>query len=196
MDEEFVQNHEFGHAILFEILQPMGYNSDTINQILTSFNSQSGKQFEAEEYIALHNRKTLIVHKKKMIENSFYFEINRDTTSIQTPFGKLKIQAHESIPNIITKDINFAYLDISKLQFPVIIRNWLPGDSFIPLGMKGSKKISDFLIDKKIPIHCKNQILVLESNGTIAWIIGHRISNLYAIHSKTESVLTLEWIEE
>ena len=51
--------------------------------------------------------------------------------------------------------LNKAYLDYDKTRIdPMKMRFFRPGDRFIPLGMKGTKKLKSFFIDEKIP---KNQ---------------------------------------
>jgi tRNA(Ile)-lysidine synthase len=72
-----------------------------------------------------------------------------------------------------------------------VIRTWQDGDKFFPLGMKGTKKISDFLNELKIESHKKkNQLLLL--NGTkIVWVIGHRLDDRFKITKNTKNYLEL-----
>ena len=61
------------------------------------------------------------------------------------------------------------------------MRKWKSGDKIQPLGMKGSKKVSDILIDYKISILEKENIYVLESNNDIIWVIGILINDKYKV---------------
>ena len=80
------------------------------------------------------------------------------------------------------KDSEFvAYLDAGRIQFPMIIRNFRPGDRFIPLGMKGQKKVKDFFIDLKIPSQKRALVPILMSQGNIVWICGNRLDNRFKI---------------
>ena len=81
-----------------------------------------------------------------------------------------------------------AAFDLDKLQFPLILRNWKKGDSFQPFGMKGRKKVSDFLIDNKVPLPLKNKVLVLTSNNKIVWLVGHRIDDRFKVTKKTKKI--------
>jgi tRNA(Ile)-lysidine synthase len=54
--------------------------------------------------------------------------------------------------------------------------------------MNKKKKLSDFLIDAKIPLNLKEKVWVLTSNGSIVWIVGHRIDNRFKITEKTEHI--------
>jgi tRNA(Ile)-lysidine synthase len=58
--------------------------------------------------------------------------------------------------------------------------------------MTSKKKISDFLIDEKVPLNLKERVWVLLSGDSIAWIIGHRIDNRFKITDKTEQVYQLK----
>ena len=71
------------------------------------------------------------------------------------------------------------------------LRSWKEGDRFYPLGMNGSKKVSDFLIDEKIPLHERNRVLVLTANGEIVWICGYRLDNRFKVTKASEKGLQL-----
>ena len=65
-------------------------------------------------------------------------------------------------------------------------RKWKAGDSFFPLGMEHHKKMSDFLIDQKVSVAEKDTLTVIESNGEIVWVAGHRVDNRYKITDQTK----------
>lgn len=79
-----------------------------------------------------------------------------------------------------------ALLDAEKLKFPLTLRPWQEGDKFSPLGMKGTKLVSDYLIDAKIPRSEKEKTMVLISDGQIVWLVGHRISEAYKVGAETQ----------
>jgi len=72
-----------------------------------------------------------------------------------------------------------ALLALDKLQFPLELRPWIPGDRFVPSGMSGSKKISDFLTDLKLSVPEKRHVWVLCSGGEICLVIGHRADDRF-----------------
>lgn len=82
-----------------------------------------------------------------------------------------------------------AYLDAGKIQYPLILRNLKPGDRFIPLGMKGHKKIKDFFIDLKVPIQARHRTPILFSREAPAWVCGFRIDDRFKVTSSTNRVL-------
>jgi len=82
-----------------------------------------------------------------------------------------------------------AYLDADRLQYPLILRNFRPGDRFVPLGMKGHKKIKDFFIDLKIPSEMRAVTPILVNQDTPVWICGHRIDDRFKLTSQTKRIL-------
>ncbi|MCX7761993.1 MAG: tRNA lysidine(34) synthetase TilS [Candidatus Kryptonium sp.] len=91
------------------------------------------------------------------------------------------------------RDSQIEYIDADLIADELILRNWQPGDWFVPLGMKGRKKISDFLIDLKIPVYDKKKILVLESEGKIVWVCGLRLDDRFKITDSTQKILKIEF---
>ena len=82
-----------------------------------------------------------------------------------------------------------AYLDMDKLRFPLVLRNVRPGDRFVPLGMKGTKKVKDFFMDLKIPSWKRASTPILLSEGTPVWICGLRIDDRFKVTPETRNIL-------
>jgi tRNA(Ile)-lysidine synthase len=77
---------------------------------------------------------------------------------------------------------------------PLVLRSWQPGDRFTPLGMTGTKKISDFLVDAGIPLREKHRHPVLvTSGGEIIWLCGLRIDERFKITARTQQTLRLRF---
>ncbi len=68
---------------------------------------------------------------------------------------------------------------------------WREGDWFSPLGLTGQKKISDFLIDEKIPFHERKRVLVFTADGEIVWVCGLRLDNRFRVTEATTKSLKL-----
>jgi tRNA(Ile)-lysidine synthase len=83
------------------------------------------------------------------------------------------------------------YVDAEKLGSQFLVRTWREGDWFIPLGMKGRKKISDFFIDAKTALHMKQRTPLLESGGAIVWVCGRRLDERFKVTDRTTSVVQL-----
>ncbi len=94
---------------------------------------------------------------------------------------------------VLRKELSLAQLDFSLLRFPLIFRKWKDGDRFQPLGLAGSKKLSDFFVEQKVPLSRKNEVGILENgNGDIIWIAGFRIDERYKITANTKKVFIFE----
>ncbi len=87
-----------------------------------------------------------------------------------------------------------AYLDYNRLIFPLRVRSYLPGDRFIPFGMKGRKKIKEFFTDLKIPHEQRKNIPLVISGADICWVAGWRIDERFKIGKGTKKTLKLTMI--
>ncbi|MBP7407534.1 MAG: tRNA lysidine(34) synthetase TilS [Flavobacteriales bacterium] len=81
------------------------------------------------------------------------------------------------------------WLDADVLRFPVELRTWKDGDRMRPVGLGGSKLISDVLTDAKVPADRKQDALVLVSGGRIAWLCGHRVGEGFQATAQSQRVL-------
>ncbi|MBL4592809.1 MAG: tRNA lysidine(34) synthetase TilS [Flavobacteriales bacterium] len=172
-------------SYLYYFLRDYGFNSFDVADIIENLDGQSGKVFYSPTYQIVKDREFLILKDR-----------NEDT------FKNIEINAVESLPfNYKLVDITdsfkiessnqYAYLDADKVQFPLTLRTWKQGDVFQPLGMKGNKKVSDFLIDNKVSIIDKKELKILGSNNQILWLVGHRIDDKFKITSSTKKILVL-----
>ena len=84
-----------------------------------------------------------------------------------------------------------AQVDADKLQYPLTLRRWQEGDWFVPFGMTGRKKVSDFLTDAKVSAAEKQRQFVLLSGDDIVWLVGRRIDDRYRLTEETENVLRI-----
>ncbi len=85
----------------------------------------------------------------------------------------------------LNKEAGCEIISLDDLDETFILRKWKTGDKFQPLGMKGKKKISDFLTDIKIPSHERADVYVVENNNEIIWVVGYRISDKVKIKNNS-----------
>ena len=95
---------------------------------------------------------------------------------------------------IIPRDRNTACFDADKLKQPLTVRHCRQGDTFVPFGMTGRKKVSDYLTDRKFSLSRKEQQWVLCSGSHIIWLIGERTDNRFRIDAQTRKVIILKFI--
>ena len=178
--------HEAG-MYLYEILNEYGFNFQQVKDILIKMNGQPGKTFYSKNHQLIVDRKYLFISnrpEKEDIEISF----GADAEEVVHQYGQLILQKIDIGDVAFSGDENIAFLDFDRLKFPLAVRPWRQGDRFQPLGMRHKKKLSDFMIDEKIPLNLKRQVLVLTSGDEVVWIIGLRIDDRYKITGKTRNV--------
>lgn len=89
-----------------------------------------------------------------------------------------------------------AVLDADRLPLVLTVRSRRPGDRFRPLGMRGEKKLQDFLVDAKVPRRERDRVPVVEAGGEIVWVVGHRVDARFAAGEASARRLVLRaWRE-
>ena len=83
-------------------------------------------------------------------------------------------------------------LDRDRLLPPLIVRNIRRGDRFVPLGMKGSKRVGDYLTDRKVASVYRDEIPVVCDGKGIVWLVGFEIADRVKIDNRTEKVVAIE----
>ncbi|HBO83669.1 MAG TPA: tRNA lysidine(34) synthetase TilS [Deltaproteobacteria bacterium] len=117
-----------------------------------------------------------------------------------TSIDKLKVQIKTSILTVsksgefLYDDNNIAYFDYDKLVFPVMARSFRAGDRFTPFGMKGSKKVKDLFIEKKVPFYLRRSTPIIASGDDLIWVAGIRRGDKARVEEGTKKVLKIEII--
>ncbi|MEO1055022.1 MAG: tRNA lysidine(34) synthetase TilS [Bacteroidota bacterium] len=176
--------------ILFELLKPFGFGfvqSEALAEQLPSI--EVGKVFESNTHRLNVDRDHLIVSPIVSQEQEVA-DINSQDEVITYQGMQLKCE-HFDQPVAIIPDKSIAFLDRDKLTFPLKMRKWQEGDRFVPLGMRHKKKLSDFMIDNKIPLNLKERVFVVLSENEIVWVVGHRIDDRFKVTDETQYVFRI-----
>jgi len=146
--------------------------------------SERGKSLENDHYRLFHENGIYHLQPKKIAEKQESVEISALTErSSKLHFQQIALNKFPDNPH--PQD---AYLDFDKLKFPLLLRLWRTGDRFKPLGLSGTKKISDFLNDIKISGPAKKQQYVLCAGNEIVWLVGYRIDHRYRVTNSTKTI--------
>jgi len=86
--------------------------------------------------------------------------------------------------------------DMDTLLNPLFVRSRNDGDTLTPFGMSGHKKVSDLLIEKKIPAPHRETIPMLLSGEEIIWAVGVTTSQNTAVTAGTTRFLQVEVRDE
>ena len=188
-DLKKLEEYQGVDTLLFIWLSRYGFSSDVVMQLYRSLDDISGKQFYSATHRIVIGRGVLecTMHNAQCTIHNAQCTIDKTQFSIEEPI-KLEIKEIDRANFEVIKSANVACLDADKLQYPLILRRWQQGDWFIPFGMKGRKKLSDFFVDKKFTMNDKEQLWLLTSGDDIVWVVGHRVDARYAVTEKTKNV--------
>jgi tRNA(Ile)-lysidine synthase len=176
--------------LLYELLKAFGFGENVVQEILDSLKALSGTHFFSSTHQAIINRRDLVIVEKNTSVTSNQF-IHPTTEKIA--FGNDEISLRFTDEVKFEVNLNKAYVNADKLIFPLVLRNWQNGDKFIPLGMRNPKKVSDYFIDEKVPLHLKSTTpILINGNGEIVWIAGMRQDNRYKLTTATKKVAIFE----
>lgn len=179
--------------VIYELLNSAyGFKGDVIDSLCRALKQQAtGRRFYARERVACIDRGTIVVAPI----------LPDDECRVQIEAGASRSYCGNAVLYYEYCDIdtirNFgvpehvAQVDADRLKYPLTLRRWREGDWFIPFGMTGRKKVSDFLTDQKISIAEKQRQFVLLSGEDIVWVVGRRIDDRYRLTSATENVLRI-----
>jgi tRNA(Ile)-lysidine synthase len=185
-----IRNQPGASTLLYFWLRPYGFNSDQTQSIADALDQpKPGTTFKSPGYLVHLDRSELILSPEPEHFEPIY--LDKDTIEFRIPEGAYQCIWQDS-PIQLDKNPLHAQLDSSRLVFPLKVRTWQEGDRFMPLGMNSSKKISDFLIDIKLPLAKKQSVKVLVSGGEIAWVLGLRIAEWAKCTPATQHILYIK----
>jgi len=180
--------------VIYELLNSAyGFKGDVVDALCRSLEQgASGRRFYSKEYAACIDRGDIVV---SPITPDDSCECTVEQGAMRSYCGN-SVLYFETVDVDTVADYNLpaavALLDADRLQYPLKLRRWREGDRFIPFGMNGQKKVSDFLIDNKVSVPEKERQFVLLSGDDIVWVVGRRIDDRYRIiEGRTENVLRI-----
>lgn len=167
---------------------------DQVNAILELTEGLTGSWVAiSKEHLVFRDRENLVMRKTDPVSDfkiTVHPNHRYDFESFRFSSEVVDSRLVEFTPNGGAEFIDADAVNTSEL----VLRTWSEGDSFVPLGMKTRKKISDFFVDAKIPVYEKRRIPILETkDGQVVWVCGHRIDDRFKITNNTKRVLKLEF---
>ena len=174
-------------AILYELFRTFGFTQ--WEDIYDLLDAQPGKMVVSHSHRLIKDRDKLLLTELRK-QKDLRVEIPRQEHIVMIPIGQLKF---ERVEGMQPSGKNEIFVDASKLSYPLVLRGWKEGDSFQPFGMKGTKKLSKYFKDLKLSLVEKENTLVLESDGKIVWILGHRADARFKVTKETTSILKISY---
>lgn len=193
VDIERLEKEQSSSYLLWYILKNYGFNAAQIKQISCGLKTSVGRVWESATHALTINNNKIIVEPLFTCDTKEYRLIEEGLYHLNS---KLSIEIKKepySIDSGFSKDSKDIWIDADKVAFPLSVRLIKEGDRMVPLGMKGTKLISDMLTDTKVSYFDRQrQYVLLNNNQQIIWLLGRRIDDRYKITSSTKTVLKIK----
>lgn len=178
--------------LLYELFKPYGFSKNVLTDLQGHWNGESGKRFHSPQYELLLDRDHVCLKARGESQQAAdVLKIKEDTAVFVFANKAFEVSIRNDTSILPSNDV--LQVDFERLQFPLQLRFWQEGDYFCPLGMGGKKKkVSDYFIQEKIGLYEKGNVpILINGNGDIIWIVGHRLDNRYRLTKSTKKVFTL-----
>jgi tRNA(Ile)-lysidine synthase len=179
-----------GSAVLAYLLDRLGEPASVGNQVIRLMTSDTGKKVLGLKGIYYRDRDRII--------QSPYQDMPQEVWILpgisEVVYGKWKLSIREFRPSgnfIPEKSSEILVMDAARLKLPLRVRPWAPGDKMKPLGMEGSRKVSDILTGLKLPPPVRESAFVISSEDRIIFVQGYRIANKVRYRKDTRRVLEI-----
>lgn len=190
--------------LLYYIVEPYGFNSQTlasIEALLESDRTISGKRFDSPTHTIITERDGLLLLPKMAADLDVESIMPVRGSGIYNFNGsRWQVEVLEWSEDMPLKQPNGTLIaDADKLLFPFVCRRWRQGDWFIPLGMRGRKKVSDLYADLKYGALEKDaSVMIVDTRSEglaedqhIAGVLGVRLDDRYKVTSSTKTIIRI-----
>ena len=173
--------------LLFEWIRQFGFSYTQCESIFAALDGEPGKEYYSNDY--------QLVAEKDSIE-IFPIDLERTTHALSQQVTTHPVRTRHALSLLIKDNPNIAQLDYDNLKLPLKTRHWQQGDRFRPLGMRGTKLVSDFFNDNGFTTYQKKTTPILvDAEGEIVWIVGYRIDDRFKITDKTKTIYEIKFGE-
>lgn len=179
-----------GKQLLFEWIKRYGFNTSQ-SEFIAEALQKTGTHFLSPTHRLCIERDKLVINilPKEGFTNII---IGEEQTEISSP-TKMSFTVVERTPDFsISHDPRIAMIDLDKINYPLTLRTWRHGDRFKPLGMKGTKLVSDLLVSLHLTqVEKDNSYVIEDSTGAIVWVVGKRLDDRFKVTEKTKRILVI-----
>lgn len=181
-----VESVEWPNLLLFHWLKPYGFSAAQTHEAVILLSRIKGSRIVSESHELWHDGDRLSIRQVDLIRKS---EVLIATLPFSIP-NQIELDVCDRM-DVTFEDSKTLFLDHDKIEFPLVLRPWTIGDRFQPYGFTQTKKMSDFLMQKKIPASSKKEIHVLVSGSEIIAVPGITISHHFRITDSTQTILRI-----
>ena len=180
--------------LIFEWLRQYNFNTDQCRFIFDAMETGIGNKYYSPTHQLIIGRNELQLSEIKPVADE-EFQIEAGEEEIVSPIHLRFSKFGKTANFVLDKSSQVAQLDFDKLKFPLTLRHWRHGDRFHPLGMKGSKLLSDFFVDQKFTERQKSSVwLLTSSDGDIVWMVGWRIDDRFKVTNETKNIFVCQMV--
>jgi len=179
-------------SFLFFNLKNYGFTKSQCENLSKAKEAKIGFELLADDYAILKERNGFCIIKSVEQEKKF-IKISKKIKSAQLNNLSFEFQIVKN-KGLKLRQEGCLFFDAGKITYPLKIRNWEAGDKIQILGMKGRKKVSDILTDRKIPYAKRPHQVVLENkNGEILAVFPNIVSELSKVDIDSVEVLCIQF---
>ncbi len=192
LDCEWLVAYPYPHVMMWQWLSAFNFSSAQVSEALSLLSAQTGSRLESATHVLMKDRQRLILAPKPTSIAPI-----EPITIAKLPFQNEDIRMEEAeLDSVRFGNESIQFVDAQKLKWPITWRPWKAGDRIVPLGMSQAQKVSDVLIQKKIPLLDKAKVWVMEDQqGSLIAIPGICISNHVKIESSTNRVVRIDSLQ-
>ena len=179
-------------TLLYEWLRPYGFSRIVVSELFGALTGLSGKQFYSATHQVLKDRDRLYIAPQREESAWQPVEIPVATGEFTQPL-RLSCRLMVRTPDFqMERTADTAYFDADKLPDRLSLRLPRTGDWFVPFGMRGRKKLSDFFADQKMTRWEKSQQPLLCAGDSIIWVVGRRVDDRFRVEETTKIIFSVK----
>ena len=207
-------SHPHWRYLLYYTLEPYGFNHAvlaSIEDLLASDRTVSGKRFESDTHVLMTGRGELtVIPREENPDPSRHLSNTRaplthgdDFMPVPGPgtyhicgrrFRVEELERTKDMP--LKQPEGVLQFDADRLRLPFALRRWRQGDWLVPFGMKGKKKVSDLFADLKYDAFEKSSAVMLADcagamENRVAAVLCVRMDDKYKINDATRRVIRI-----
>ena len=191
---EALMRYPSPETLLYEWLRPLGFSRIVVGELFESLTGLSGKQFYSATHQVLKDRDRLYIAPLQEPSAWQPIEIPVATGELTQPL-RLSFQLMERTSDFqLERASDTAYFDAEKLPGRLTLRLPQTGDWFVPFGMRGRKKLSDFFADQKMNRWEKLRQPLLCVGESIVWVVGRRTDDRFRVGEETKMIFSVKKI--
>lgn len=178
---------------LLECFLPLGFSKTAVFDIISA---KTGAEVKTEKCRLIKNRSELLLVENKTLNALNHTINNLESGELELEFGTLSWKLTNTIKTEELRDSKTAFIDVLKLEGPIVLKSAEKDTYFKPFGMKGSQLLSDYMINNKWNVLDKEAAMVIENKNEIVWLVGHRTSENFKIDDNTKTALKFTWVKK